>query len=225
VTLALAAPLKVTVAPLQFGLIVPEMLQVWGGGGTMLSKKVLETPAALAVRVAVCALETVATVAVKLALEAPAGTVRAGGAVAFESLLARVTPNPPVNAAELRVTVQAADPGAVTLAGVQETLLSVGGVIEWLIEIVPPLPDEEIELPFASDVTTPVIGITADGSGAPEAVSKVAMATMPSPMTLLFTPNAIHIAPPPLLEQDTVLPPAVAMGPAVTFTPVTSEDG
>jgi hypothetical protein len=104
---AFAAPLRVTVAPPPFGVIVPAMLHVWGGGGTIFSKKVLETPAALAVRVAVCALETVATVAVKLALAAPAGSVRAGGTAAFELLLARVTPNPPVNAGELSVTVQA----------------------------------------------------------------------------------------------------------------------
>jgi hypothetical protein len=54
---------------------------------------------------------------------------------------------------------------------------------------------------------------------------KVAVANVPSPMILVFTPKAIHMVLAPLLEHDTVLLPKVAVGPAATLTLATSEDG
>ena len=127
-TVAVAAPLSVIVAPLPLavGLIVPEMLQVCEGG-TMLRVNVTEPPEAVPVRVAICELETVATVAVKFAVDAPASTVTDAGTLTFELLLERVTLNPPEGAAEVSVTVQVDDPGEVTVAGLQERLLSAGG--------------------------------------------------------------------------------------------------
>jgi hypothetical protein len=70
------------------------------------------TPPALAVRVAVCAVLTEETAAVKLAIVDPAGTVTEVGTVTAESLLDRLTAKPPVAAAEFNATVQlsSADP-------------------------------------------------------------------------------------------------------------------
>jgi len=72
--------------------------------------KVSATPPAFAVSVAVCAELTADTVAVKLAVVAPAATVTEAGTVTAELLLARVTANPPLGAAALSVTVQLSVP-------------------------------------------------------------------------------------------------------------------
>lgn len=72
----------------------------------------MDTLPAVAVRVAVCAEVTVATVAVKLAEVAPAATVTEAGTVTAELLLARVTLIPPVAAVAVRLTVQVSDPAA-----------------------------------------------------------------------------------------------------------------
>jgi hypothetical protein len=95
VTTALAAPLNVTVVPLpdEEGLMVPDKLQ---RGGAKPSENVLVTPPALAVRLAFCALVTAATVAVKRALDDPAGTAKLPGMLTVELLLESVTLRPPV---------------------------------------------------------------------------------------------------------------------------------
>jgi cation transporter-like permease len=67
-------------------------------------------PLAEAVRVAVWAVLTAATVAVTPALVALAGTVIVAGTVTAELLLARLIVSPPLGAALLRVTVQASVP-------------------------------------------------------------------------------------------------------------------
>jgi hypothetical protein len=69
--------------------------------------------------------ETATTVVVKVAVDAPAGTLAVDGTVAAEFWLLSATLNPPAKAGLLRVTVQVAEPGAVTVAGVQERLLTV----------------------------------------------------------------------------------------------------
>lgn len=80
----------------------------------------------VAVRVAVNALETAATVAVKVAAVAPAVTVTLAGTVTLALLLASATLAPLVKAAELSVTVHVDSPGEATLEGLQETPLSAG---------------------------------------------------------------------------------------------------
>jgi hypothetical protein len=75
--------------------------------------KVLETLPAVAVRVAVCAVVTAATVAEKPTLADPAPTRIEDGTETDELLLARVTLSPPVGAAALKVTVHASVPAAV----------------------------------------------------------------------------------------------------------------
>ena len=75
-----------------------------------------------AVRTAICVIVTAATVAVKLALVAPAGTVTVAGAVTALLLLLKSTVTPPAPAAEFSVTVQESGiaPVATTLAQLRE---------------------------------------------------------------------------------------------------------
>ena len=88
--------------------------------------KVFVTLLALAVRVAVCAVLTEETVAVKLAVVAPAATLTVLGTVTALLLLARLTENPPVAAAAFRVTVQESVPAPVKDPLVQLSALSTG---------------------------------------------------------------------------------------------------
>ena len=120
-----APPVSVIVAPLpsDAGEMAPEILH---SPGVKAKEKVLETPPAVAVRMAVCAVATATAVAVKLALDAAAGTVTDAGTVTLVLLLARVTGNPPAAATALSVTVQAATPGEPMLAGVHVNPLKTG---------------------------------------------------------------------------------------------------
>lgn len=68
-----------------------------------------------------------AAAALKVAVVAPAATVTEAGTVSATSLLERVTEDPPVGAAELRVTVQVLDALGPKLVGAQDRAV---GVIE-----------------------------------------------------------------------------------------------
>ena len=91
--------------------------------------KVCVTLLAVAVRVAVCAVLTEETVAVKLAVVAPAATVTEAGTVTDELLLARLTAKPPLGAAAFRVTVQLSVPDPVNDPLVQLSPLSTGTAV------------------------------------------------------------------------------------------------
>lgn len=99
-----------------------------GVAGPRLIAKVLDVPPDDAVSVAVCAALTADTVAVKLAVVAPAGTVIDDGTVTAVALLDRLTVKPPLAAAELRLTVQPSVPAAVIELFVQFNPLSTGVV-------------------------------------------------------------------------------------------------
>ena len=88
-------------------------------GGFSCTANISDTPPALAVRVAVCAVVTDAAVAVNPALVAPAGTVTLAGTVTAELLLARLIVIPPLVAAALNVTVQLSVPAPVIVPLVQ----------------------------------------------------------------------------------------------------------
>jgi hypothetical protein len=82
-----------------------------GTGATSCSVKVCATVPALADRVTVVEVVTEETVAVKLAVDAPAATVTVAGTEASALLLLpRLTTNPPVAAAVFSVTVQLSVP-------------------------------------------------------------------------------------------------------------------
>ena len=89
--------------------------------------KVFDIPPAVAVNVTVCAVLTEETVDVKLALVEPDGTVIAAGTATEELLLARLTANPLLGAAEFRVTVQPSVPVAVIELLVQVNPVNTGG--------------------------------------------------------------------------------------------------
>ncbi len=86
----------------------------------------MEVLAAVAVRVADCALVTEATLAVNAALVAVAGTVTEPGTVTALLVLPRLTLMPPVGAAPDRLTVQASASAPVIEVLLQETALTVG---------------------------------------------------------------------------------------------------
>jgi hypothetical protein len=86
-----------------------------------------DAPPAVAVNVTVSAVVTAATVALKLALVALAGTVTDAGTVTARALLARLTANPPEGAAAVRLTVHASVPEPVILLLEQESVLRAGG--------------------------------------------------------------------------------------------------
>ncbi len=88
--------------------------------------KVTVTLPALAVRVAVWAVLTEVTVAVKVAVVEPAATATVVGTVTAEVLLARLTAKPPVAAAAFSVTVQLSVPAPVIEPLAQLSPLSTG---------------------------------------------------------------------------------------------------
>jgi hypothetical protein len=90
--------------------------------------KPLETPPALAVSVAACAVSTDATVAEKEARFALAGTDTLAGNVTFALLLDRLTSSPLPGAAALSVTAQESVPDPVMDALLQETALTATGL-------------------------------------------------------------------------------------------------
>ena len=123
------------------------------------SGKVLDVLPALAVNVTVCAVLTVETVAVKLALVAPAATVTLAGTVTAELLLARLTANPPLAAAAFSVTVQLSVPAPVIVPLVQVRPLNTGTPV--------PLKPIRVDVPLAEllvSVSCPVAAPAVLGS-------------------------------------------------------------
>lgn len=86
--------------------VVAQLRLLTAAAGLSVMTRLLATLPALAVKVADCVEATPATVAEKLAEVALAATVTEEGTVMAALLLDRLTVNPPVNAAELRVTLQ-----------------------------------------------------------------------------------------------------------------------
>jgi hypothetical protein len=129
-----AAAFSVTEQPSVPAPVIDPLTQVSAlNTGTLVpscSAKVLATLLALAVSVTVWAVLTEDTVAVKLAVVDPAATVTEAGTVTAELLLARLTANPPLGAAPLRVTAQLSVPAPVIDELVQFRLVKVGVLAE-----------------------------------------------------------------------------------------------
>jgi len=94
---------------------------------------------------------TCTALAVNTATVCPAATVTLEGTVSDPLLLDSGTANPPVSAAELRVTVQGVFPGVLIVRLVQFTLLRLGPPV-----IVPDPPVAAICAPAAVEATAPV---------------------------------------------------------------------
>jgi hypothetical protein len=139
---------KVVPAPERDGVTLPEILQ---GAGVRFSKTARLVAPILAVNVAVCTVDTDATLAVKPVLAAPEGTFTLAGTVTLELLMASATVIPPTGDGALKLTVQAVLPGALTAVATQVRPLTPGCVPE--IEIVPAVPDEGIAAPAGEDAT------------------------------------------------------------------------
>jgi len=106
---------------------------------------VWETPFALAVKVTACAFVTAATVAVKLALVAPAATVTTAGTVTALLLLARLTANPPLAAAALIVTEQLSLTAPVSELLLQVNSVNAGTPVPLRLTVAEPPVDELLE--------------------------------------------------------------------------------
>jgi hypothetical protein len=100
-----------------------------GVPGLSCSATVREVLPVVAVRVADCALVTAATLAVKVALVAVAGTVTELGTVTALLLLASVTTVPPVGAEPDRLTVQESPSAPVMEVLLQEIPLTVAATV------------------------------------------------------------------------------------------------
>lgn len=113
--------------PVRVALAAGEVMDTVGGvvsEAFRVMPKVLTTPPAEAVRVAVCAVLTAETVAVNPALVAPEGAVTDAGTVTALLLLDRVTTSPPLPAPAVKLTVQASLPAPVKELLAQPRLLS-----------------------------------------------------------------------------------------------------
>ena len=117
-------------------------------------EKVSFTPPALAVNVTVAAVPAEDTVAAKLALLDPAGTVTEFGTVTAELLLANATASPPLAAAVFSVTVQLSVPAPVIDPFAHVNPVSTGTPVP-LRPIVVELPVDELLISVSAPVTEP----------------------------------------------------------------------
>jgi hypothetical protein len=123
------------------------------------------------------------TVAVKPPVVAPAATVTLAGNVALALLLDNATVSPPLGAAALKVTVQAALPGAFTLDGLHDKLVGTASAGCTTV-IVPPVPEAGMAFPCASDAMTPLTVMGTLALRLPAAIVMLADATEPVGITL-----------------------------------------
>jgi hypothetical protein len=112
------------------------VLRLSAGPAVSCRAKICVTPPALAVSVACCVVFTGDTVAVKLAVLAPAATVTVAGALTSALLLARLTVNPPVAAAAFSVTVQESVPAPAMDLLAQLNPVSTGTPVPFRVTVV-----------------------------------------------------------------------------------------
>lgn len=154
---------------------------------------------------------------------APAATVTLPETVTLVLLLDKVTTDPPVSAAALRVTVQAADPGDATLAGLHEIPVSDGSGV-W-IETLPPTLAAGIDEPSVPTATGFVMAMAAVPPGDEEGTPSVMVATTPLAIAASFMPSRTHTTVPAPVEHDGVVPAAAAAAPAAMLTPENCVEG
>jgi hypothetical protein len=142
------------------------------------------TPPMLAVNVAACTVVTGKTLAVKVALLAPAGTVTDAGTVTALSLLARFTSRPPLAAVAFSVTVHVSLDAPVTDPFTQFSSVNTGTPM--------PLRDTVDEDPFDA-----LLAIVSWPVADPDAAGSNWMVTV----TLAFAPTLIGTPLPPLIEK------------------------
>jgi hypothetical protein len=188
-------------------------------GATRFNVLVRFTLPALAVTTPVWLLLTCAPVAVKLLEVCPAATITLEGTVRLALLLDRDTVNPPTGADPVKPTEQGVLPGVLMLALVQLRVLNARVTGR---EIAPEPPLAGIEDPVALVATTVVSWIAIGLLEGFAAIWKVAVATVPSAITVLLMPATRQLFPFPEQERD--FPASVVDFPATTVTPVMSEE-
>jgi hypothetical protein len=190
-------------------------------GGDTLSPVVAVLPFSPAVSVALTVVAVVPAEAVNVAKVCPAATNTLEGTVTVALLLDSATAVPPVGAVPLRVTVQLAVAGPVTVPGVQLSELTasrVGSVID------PPDAFVGIDFPAPSEVEAPEnergIEVAAD-----DAICKLTEAKVPLETTVVFRPKTRHVIDPDPFEHESDLPAAVATAPTDALAEVTLAAG
>jgi len=161
---------------------------------------------------AVRLLGMVPAVAEKFAEVAPAATVTELGRDNSPVEQERATLAPPADAVWLRVTVQFVEPPVPSVAGEQESPLSIGnGTVT-----APSVPVMLIGPPAgvaAIRLDTPITLETAAG-----VIVTVITAATPFCIVLSLMPASRHVAAPGLEKQEIVLPAAMALAPATAVT-------
>jgi hypothetical protein len=194
--------------------------------GASATEALAEEPFQVAVTPAVCAAAMFPAVAVKVAEAAPAAIVTLAGTVRLVEFDCRVTAAPPAGAPALSVTVQVAEAAGPSVAGLQESEVTVTGGAggAGVTVMLPPLAVTVNPAPVTEAPTAPLTP-----TAAVDALwlnVKVATATTPLPMVFKFGPQATQTYVPALpCAQDMDLPPAVADAPAVTVTFVIAVGG
>jgi len=155
---------------------------------------------------------------VKTPVDCPEAIAVVDGTVRLALLLERAIANPPEGALPDNVTVHAVLPGVLIVEFVQLRLLRV--VTGTGRETAPEPPLAGMEVATAVAATTPV-SVTGIGllEGLP-AIWNVATATVPSAIALPLNPAMRQLFP----EQEIDFPAFMADVPAITVTPVISEE-
>jgi hypothetical protein len=151
-----------------------------------------------------------AAVALNVAVVAPAATVADAGTVSEALLLANVTLDPPVGAAEVKVTVQLEATLALRFTGLQVTDEMVGTTM------LPPVPMTVSPVPVASTPTVLVMIIAV--VTALFGTANWMMAATPEAIVFVFSPVSRQVIEPDEGGvHDSVFPAAVAAEPPVTL--------
>jgi len=134
---------------------------------------------------------TAETVAVKLAVVAPAATVTLAGTVTALLLLARLTVNPPVGAAALNVTVQLSVPAPVNDPLVQLRALTVGALtFSWSPKVLATLLALAVRVTVAAVLTAETVAVKL------AEVDPAATVTLPGTVTALLLLARLTVNPP-----------------------------
>jgi hypothetical protein len=166
----------------------------------------------VAVRVALELALIVPVLTLNVALVELAGTVTETGDVRAALLLDKLTLAPPDSAAAANVTVQVAELELPKVAGRHANELIFGGAGGPVTT--PPVAVRTMDVPVVVAATGPVTEIVLAG---PAATIAFTIATVPLEIVVLLTPYVRQVSVLADAEQDTVLPAAVAAGPAMAL--------
>lgn len=189
------------------------------GGATSARDTVFEILPPVAVTIALWSAWMAATLAVKAAEAAPAGTVTDPGTETLALFTERLTGKPALGAGPVSVIEHEDDPGALTVRGEQLKLFSDVTDAGCRIVMAPPAAEAGMELPDAFDATTFDSDMEAVPLAAPGATRKATVAICPLPIVSVFNPYRTQVVEPPLVAHATLFAALTAEEPA--FTPAT----